>query len=91
MTLTFAGALVVGALLISCGAFTAAWRRERTSALAAVPMLVAGAAICLAGAGRFSAGPADPATGQELAVMVLVLGLATAVMGVALAGKGTAR
>jgi hypothetical protein len=91
VTLTFSAALVVGALLVCCGAFTAAWRRERGTALAAVPMLVAGAAVCLAGAGRFSAGAADPATGQELAVLVSVAGLASAVLGVAWTGKGTAR
>ena len=91
MNLTFSAALVVGALLVSCGAFTAAWRRERGAALAAVPMLVAGAAICLAGASRFSAGAADPDTGRELAVRVSVAGLACAILGVAWAGKGAPR
>ncbi|HSR25260.1 MAG TPA: hypothetical protein VLW53_17015, partial [Candidatus Eisenbacteria bacterium] len=60
-------------------------------ALAALPMMVAGAAICLAGAGRFSAGAADPDTGQELAVLVSLGGLATAILGVAWAGKGAPR
>jgi hypothetical protein len=54
-------------------------------------MLVAGAAVCLAGASRFSAGSADPSTGEELAVLVSVAGLAAAVLGVAWAGKGPAR
>jgi len=89
VTLTFAAALVVGALLVSCGAFTAAWRRER--ALAALPMLAAGAAVCMAGVSRFSAGGAEPETGQELAVLVSVLGLASAILGAAWVGRGTAR
>lgn len=91
MTLTFSAALAVGAILLSCGAFTAVWRRERGGALAALPMLVAGAAVCLAGAARFSAGAADPSTGEELAVLVTVAGLASAVLGVAWAGKGATR
>jgi len=91
VTLTFSFALAVGAVLLSCGAFTAVWRRERGGSLAALPMLVAGAAVCLAGASRFSAGAADPSTGEELAVLVSVAGLAAAVLGVAWAGKGAAR
>jgi hypothetical protein len=91
MTLTFAAPLVVGALLVACGAFTAAWRRERGAALAAVPMLAAGAAVALAGAARFAAGAGDPSTGEEMAVLVSVAGLATVVLGVAWAGKGTVR
>jgi len=91
MTLDFAAALVVGALLIACGAFTAAWRRERGAALAALPMLAAGAAVCMAGAGRFSAGAPDPETGQELAALVSVVGLATAIVAAAWARKGAPR
>src|SRR5205807_1493373 len=78
VTLTFAAALGVGALLVACGAFTAAWRREGGPALAALPMLAAGAAVCVAGASRFSAGAADAQTGEELAVLVSVVGLAAA-------------
>jgi len=91
VTLTFSAALAVGALLVCCGAFTAAWRRERSGTLAALPMLAAGAAVCLAGAARFSAGAADLDTGEEMAVLVSVVGLATAVLGVAWAGKGAPR
>jgi hypothetical protein len=83
VTLSFAAALVVGALLTSCGAFTAAWRRERGTALAALPMLTAGAAVCMAGASRFAAGAADLETGRELAVLVSVVGLAAAILAAA--------
>ncbi len=91
MTLSFGAVLVVGALLVSCGAFTAAWRRERGPALAALPMLAAGAAVCMAGVSRFSAGAQDPETGQELAVLVSVFGLTAAILGAAWARKGASR
>ncbi len=91
MTLTFAAPLAVGALLVSCGAFTAAWRREGGTALAALPMLAAGAAVCMAGVTRFSAASGDAQTGQELAVLALVVGVAAAILGRALAGRRTER
>jgi hypothetical protein len=87
--LTFAAALVVGALLISCGAFTAAWRRERGAALMALPMLAAGAAVCMAGVSRFSAGAPEIETGQEMAVLISVTGLASAILGAAWADRKT--
>lgn len=91
MTLTFASALIVGALLVSCGAFTAAWRRDGGAALAAVPMLAAGGAVCMAGVSRFAAGSADPQTGGELAALALVVGLAGAILGRALTGRRAER
>lgn len=91
MTLTFAAALGVGALLVACGAFTAAWRREGATALAALPMLTAGSAVCLAGVTRFSAGSADPQTGEELAALAVVVGLAAAILGRALSGRRAER
>jgi hypothetical protein len=91
VTLTFAAALAVGALLVACGAFAAAWRREGGAALAALPMLAAGAAICMAGVTRFSATSADVQTGQELAALAAVVGLAAAVLGRALAGRRAER
>jgi hypothetical protein len=90
VTLTFGAALAVGALLFGCGLFTAAWRRDRGASLTALPMLAAGAAVCAAGAGRFSASR-DPVAGQELAVLVLVVGLATAILGAAWSRAGEAR
>ena len=91
MTLTFAAARAVGALLVACGAFTATWRRESGTAMAALPMLAAGAAVCMAGVTRFSAGAADPQTGQELAALAVVIGLAAAIVGRALAGRRAER
>lgn len=91
MTLTFAAALAVGAVLVACGAFTAAWRREGSTALVALPMLAAGAAVCMAGVTRFSAGAADPQTGEELAALATVVGLAAAILGRALSGRRVER
>jgi hypothetical protein len=91
VSLTFASALIVGALLVSCGAFTAAWRRDSGGALVAVPMLAAGGAVCMAGVSRFAASAADPQTGGELAALALVVGLAAAILGRALAGRRAER
>ena len=77
------GVLVVGAVLISSGAFAAAWGRAGARQLVALPVLAAGAAVCLAGVSRFAAGRADPDTGQELAALVAVAALAATVLGVA--------
>ena len=91
MTLSFGYALALGALLVCCGAFTASWRRERGGALAALPMLAAGGAVCMAGVTRFSALAGDLETGEELAVLVSILGLAVAILGAAWTRKGAAR
>jgi hypothetical protein len=91
VTLTFASALIVGAVLVSCGAFTAAWRRETGATLVALPMLAAGAAVCVAGVSRFSASSGDAQTGQELAALVSVVGLAAAILGRALTGRRVER
>lgn len=91
MSVTIAHALVVGAALLGCGALAAAWRRDGAAALGALPMLAAGAAIALAGVGRFAAGRQDPDTGQELAALVTVAALALTILGAAWSGRGTAR
>ncbi|HKF75825.1 MAG TPA: hypothetical protein VKF59_06760 [Candidatus Dormibacteraeota bacterium] len=83
MSLSFAQVLIVASLLLGCGALAAARRL-----LAALPSLAAGAALCMAGVARFAAGRQDPDTGRELAVLVLVLGLATAILGAAWARGG---
>jgi hypothetical protein len=91
VTLSFPYALAAGAALGCSGAFAVGWRRARDGGLAALPALSAGAAICLAGASRFAAARQDAATGQELAALVLLAGLAAAVLGAAWSGRGAAR
>jgi hypothetical protein len=91
VSLSFSYALALGAVLVCCGAFAAGWRRDRGGALTALPLLTAGAAICLAGVSRFAANRQDPDTGQELAALVAVAGLAAVILGAAWSGRGAAR
>jgi hypothetical protein len=84
------GVLVVGAALIASGAFAAAWGRGPARQLVALPVLAAGAAICLAGVSRLASGRADPDTGQELAGLVVAGALAATVLGAAWARRGDA-
>lgn len=77
--------IIAGGLLVSCGAVAAARRR-----LAALPAFAAGAALCLAGVARYAALRQDPETGRELAALVLVLGLAAAILGAAWTRGGAA-
>jgi hypothetical protein len=81
--MNLAGVLFVGAAMIATGAFSAAWGRGAARQLIALPVLAAGAALCLAGVSRFAAGRADPDTGQELAALVAVAALAASILGAA--------
>jgi len=80
---TFPQALIVGGVLVSSGALAAVWRRNEPAALAAVPVLAAGAAVCMAGVTRFAAGARSLETGHELAALICVMGLATSILGAA--------
>ena len=91
MSLSFAYALAAGGALVCCGAFAAGRRRERADVLTALPLLTAGAVVCLAGVSRFAAGRQDQDTGQELATLAAVAGLAAAILGAAWSGGGAAR
>jgi hypothetical protein len=88
--MSLVGVLLVGGALIACGAFSAAWGRGSARQLVALPVLAAGAALCLAGVSRFAAGRADPDTGQELAGLVAAAGLAATILGAAWARRGDA-
>ena len=83
MTLSFAHALVAGAALVSGGALAGVRRRDEGGALAALPALTGGAAICMAGVTRFAAAGHSPETGQELAALICVMGLAASILGAA--------
>jgi multisubunit Na+/H+ antiporter MnhC subunit len=90
VSLTLAQALVVAALLVSSGVLTVVWRRERGGALAGLPALAAGVAVAMAAAGRF-AGRQDPASGEEMAALVVLMGLAAAILGAAWTRGSVAR
>jgi hypothetical protein len=81
--LSFAQALVVGGVLVSSGTLAAVWRRNQATAMAAVPVLAAGAAVCMAGVTRFAAGARSLETGQELAALICVMALTTSILGAA--------
>ncbi len=81
--MSFAQALVVGGVLVSSGTLAAVWRRNQATAMAAVPVLAAGAAVCMAGVTRFAAGARSLETGQELAALICVMALATSILGAA--------
>jgi hypothetical protein len=82
---------VLGSAIASCGVLAVLWRRSLGESLVALPLLAAGAAICLAGASRFAALRQDPLAGQEMAVLVSLLGLAWTVLGTGWSGRGTGR
>lgn len=79
--MSFAQALVVGGVLVSSGTLAAVWRRNQATAMAAVPVLAAGAAVCMAGVTRFAAGARSLETGQELAALICLMALATSILG----------
>jgi len=91
MSLSFGHALVVGAALLSAGALVGVWRRDEGQALAALPALTGGAAICMAGVTRFAAAGHSPETGQELAALICVAGLAASILGAAWTRRRHAR
>ena len=91
MSVTLAACLVVGSAVAACGALAVLWRRSLGESLVALPILAAGAAICLAGASRFAALRQDPLTGQEMAIMVSLIALAGTLLGTGWIGRGTGR
>jgi len=83
MTLSFGHALVADAALLSGGALAGVRRRDEGGALTALPALTGGAAICMAGVTRFAVAGHSPETGQELAALISVMGLAASILGAA--------
>lgn len=91
MTAGLIAVLFVASGMIAIGAFTAAWRRETTAALASVPLIFAGAGIAFAGVARFAATGTHELAGQEIAVLLAVAALALVGFGVGLAGREVGR
>ncbi len=83
--------LFVAAAMIGVGAFAAGWRRDLTAALAAVPLLLGGAGVALAGVARFAAAGGPQLVGQEFAVLLGVAALALVALGVGIAGREGSR
>jgi len=91
MTVNLAAVLVVGSAVFACGILAVVWRRPPTESLVAIPLLAAGAGICLAGVSRFAALRQDPLTGQEMAVLVSLVALAATLLGTRWIGRGAGR
>lgn len=77
--------------MIGVGAFAAGWRRDLTAALAAVPLLLGGAGVALAGVARFAAAGGPQLFGQEFSVLLGVAALALVALGVGIAGREGSR
>jgi NADH:ubiquinone oxidoreductase subunit K len=83
--------LFVSAALVAAGVFAITWRRDLTAALAGVPLVLGGAGVAFVGVARFAAAGGPQLFGQEVAVLVAVVALATVALGVGIAGREGSR
>jgi NADH:ubiquinone oxidoreductase subunit K len=83
--------LFVGAFLFASGAFLIARRSSPAASLAAVPLMLGGAAVDLAAVSRFAAGSQDSLSGQEFAILAAGFALALVALGSQLARAETPR
>lgn len=82
--------LLVAAALVAIGCFGAAYRRDMFAVLAGLPVVAAGVLVALVGASRLASSVNDPVGGQEMAVLVALVALATVSAGIGLAaGEGS--
>ena len=77
--------------LVAVGAFVAVWKRDLTHALTGLPLMFGGAGTAFVGVSRFAAVSSPQALGQEVAVLLSVVGLAAVALGVGLAGREASR
>ena len=91
MTAGLVAVFFVAAVLAATGAFTAAWRRDLTAALAGVPLMFAGAGVAFAGIARFAAAGGPQLFGQEFAVLLAIAAVALVALGLGIAGRETSR
>ena len=82
---------VVAGALVAVGVFGAAWRRELTAAVAAIPILFAGAGMAFVGVARFGAAGGTHLLGQEFAVLLAVAAVALVALGLGIAGAERAQ
>ncbi|HYM67415.1 MAG TPA: hypothetical protein VEW68_09005 [Patescibacteria group bacterium] len=91
MTVGLIATFFVAAALVAAGAFTAAWRRELTAALAGLPLMFGGAAVAFAGVARFSESGGPALYGQAVAALLAVSALALFALGIGIAGREGSR
>ncbi len=73
--------------LFAAGVLAAAWRRDVSSALAGVPLILAGAGVAFVGVARFAGAGAPHLFGQEVAVLLAVAATALLALGLGIAGS----
>lgn len=91
MNVTLVTVLFVAVGMVAIGTFVAVWKRDLTHALAGLPLMFAGAGTAFVGVSRFGAVSSLQALGQEVAVLVSIVGLAVIALGVGLAGREASR
>lgn len=85
--MTLVAVLFVAAALIAIGVFAAVWWRDLTAALAAIPLMFAGAGVAFAGVARFAAASGPHLFGQEFAVVLAIAATALVALGLGIAGR----
>jgi NADH:ubiquinone oxidoreductase subunit K len=91
VNVTLVTVLFVAAGLVAVGAFVAVWRRDLTHALAGLPLMFGGAGTAFVGVSRFASVSSPQVLGQEVAVLLSIVGLAAVALGVGLAGREATR
>ena len=91
MSVSLVAVFFVAAALVALGAFTAAWRRDMTAAVAVVPLVFAGGGLAFAGIARFAAAGGQHFAGQEFAVLLAIAAVALLALGLGIAGREGAR
>ena len=91
VNVTLVTVLFVAVGLVSVGALVAVWRRDLTHALAGLPLMFGGAGTAFVGVSRFAAMSSPQALGQEVAILLSIVGLAAVALGVGLAGREASR
>jgi NADH:ubiquinone oxidoreductase subunit K len=79
--------LFVAGALFAAGVLAAAWRRDVSSALAGIPLILAGAGVAFVGVARFAGAGAPHLFGQEVAVLLAVAATALLALGLGIAGR----
>jgi len=91
VTVTLVSVMMIATALVAVGAFTMAWRRDLTAALAGVPIMLGGAGVAFVGVARFAATASPTLIGQEFGVLLAIAALALTVLGIGLAGREGSR
>jgi NADH:ubiquinone oxidoreductase subunit K len=87
VTVNLVAVFFVAGGLFAAGVFAAAWRRDVSSALAGIPLILAGAGVAFVGVARFADAGTPHLFGQEFAVLLAVVAVALLALGLGIAGR----